>query len=333
MNRRTLHQPVLEEEVLSFLGVGAGTLVVDGTVGFGGHAEAILERTAPDGRLVGLDRDEVALEAARQRLVPFGDRVELVHASFRNLTDVLAERGSPPLDAVLLDLGVSSPQLDEPERGFRFGQSGQSAEAVPLDMRMDASRGATAAELLAHASEPELVRWFQEYGELPGARRLARHIVETRETRPLRTAGDLLAVIEESRVGRGRKHNPATLVFQALRIATNDELGALSEGLAAARDALRPGGRLVVLSYHSLEDRMVKQFFRDEERGCDCPPRQPVCTCGRRPTLSRITRRPVRPSEEEIARNRRARSARLRVAERLAEGEADRAHATPARPR
>ena len=309
------HRPVLLRESLSLLGVGPGARVVDGTVGFGGHAEAILEQTAPDGRLVGLDRDEAALGEARRRLASFGDRVELVHASFRDLGAVLADRGLPVVDAVLLDLGVSSPQLDRPERGFRFAAA--DAERTPLDMRMDPSSGATAAELLARASEATLADWFGRYGELPGARRLAREIVRAREVEPLRTAADLRAVIERARVGRGRRHDPATLVFQALRIATNDELDALEQGLAQALASLRPGGRLVVIAYHSLEDRLVKQTFRTLERGCVCPPTSPVCRCGRRPQLRRVTRRAVRPGDDEVRANPRARSARLRAAERL----------------
>jgi 16S rRNA (cytosine1402-N4)-methyltransferase len=320
VNHRVLHQPVLLDETLGLLGLGPGALVVDGTVGFGGHAEAILARTGPDGLLVGLDRDEAALDAARQRLAPFGDRVELVHASFRDLDRVLDGLGRHAADAVLLDLGVSSPQLDRPERGFAFGAADPAA--TPLDMRMDPSHGDTAADLLAHASEVEIARWLGEYGELPGSKRLARAIVAARSERPLRTAADLLRVIDDSGVGRGRRHHPATLVFQAVRMAVNDELGALREGLDAAVSRLRPGGRLVVLAYHSLEDRVVKRFLREQEKGCVCPPRQPVCTCGRRPRLRALNRRPLRPSDEEIADNRRARSARLRAAERLSHQEA-----------
>jgi 16S rRNA (cytosine1402-N4)-methyltransferase len=315
MNGAMLHQPVLLGESLSLLGIGPGSRVVDGTVGLGGHAEAILERTAPDGRLLGLDRDEAALGEARRRLASFGERVELVHASFRDLGQVLAERGMAVVDAVLLDLGVSSPQLDRPERGFRFAS--ETAAATPLDMRMDRSTGPTAAELLERTSEETLAGWFGRYGELPGSRRLAREIVRTRETTSLRSAADLLAAIERAGVGRGRRHHPATLVFQALRIAVNDELAALAEGLSQAVAHLRPGGRLVVIAYHSLEDRLVKQRFRELERGCVCPPRSPVCTCRRRPTLRRVTRRAVRPSEAEVRDNPRARSARLRAAERL----------------
>jgi len=314
------HQPVLLDESLEQLRLAPGARVVDGTLGGGGHAVAILERVGREGVLVGLDVDDEALEAARRRLSEAGllhRGVHLVRASFAALDAVLEELGLPEIDGVLLDLGVSSPQLDRPERGFRFGESGGGA--APLDMRMDRRRGPTAAELLRRASREELERWLREYGELPGARRLADALVEARGHAPLETSADLLRVVREARVGGGRRHHPATLVFQALRIAVNDELEALRRGLAAAVRALRPGGRLVVIAYHSLEDRIVKQLFRAEARGCVCPPRQPVCTCGRLPTLRVVTRRPLRPGADEVERNPRARSARLRCAERLAE--------------
>ncbi len=311
------HQPVLLEETLHWLDVRPGRLVVDGTLGDGGHAEAILERSAPDGKLVGIDRDPDALKIAGERLARFGARVALAHASFRELARVLAELGAPRVDGLLLDLGVSSRQLDRAERGFRFAQ--ETARTTALDMRMDATRGETAADLLARASEDELADWFRRYGELPGAGRLARAIVARRRERPLRVVEDLLEAIRASGVGAGRRHNPATLVFQALRIAVNDELGALEQGLDAGLDALRPGGRVCVIAYHSLEDRIVKQRFQREERGCICPPASPVCTCGRKPRLRRSPRKALRPSEAEVAQNPRARSARLRAAEMLAE--------------
>jgi 16S rRNA (cytosine1402-N4)-methyltransferase len=311
------HQPVLLEEALYWLDARPGRLIVDGTLGDGGHAEAVLERTAPGGRLVGLDRDPEALRIAGERLARFGARVSLAHASFADLTRVLASASLSRVDGVLLDLGVSSRQLDQPERGFRFGA--ETARTTALDMRMDPTRGESAGELLARASEDELARCFREYGELPGAGRLAREIVRRRAERPLHTAGDLLAAIDAARIGGGRKHNPATLVFQALRIAVNDELGALDAGLLAAIDALAPGGRLCVIAYHSLEDRIVKRRFVREERPCVCAPSAPVCTCGMRPRLVRATRRAVRPSESEIHNNPRARSAKLRAAEKLPE--------------
>jgi 16S rRNA (cytosine1402-N4)-methyltransferase len=289
--------------------------VADCTVGTGGHAEAILARTAPGGRLIGLDRDEEALRVARRRLAVFGDRATLVHASFRELSRVLAECGAPRVHAVLVDLGMSSLQLDAEERGFRFAE--ESAE--PLDMRMDRGAGETAAELLRRTDEATLARWFAEYGELPGARRLARSLVAERRRRAVVSATDLLRVVREAGVGRGRRHHPATLVFQALRIAVNDELGALEALLDQVAGVLLPGGRLLVISYHSLEDRAVKRRIAALERGCICPPELPVCRCGRRPELRRVTRKAIRPGAAELRSNPRARSARLRVAERLPE--------------
>ena len=311
------HRPVLLSESVACLDPRSDDVIVDGTVGGGGHAAAILERIGPHGCVVALDRDPAALEAARSHLAEYGERVRFVHASFRRLSAVLEELDVPRVDGVLLDLGVSSPQLDRAERGFAFAAEG--AGTAPLDMRMDPTAGETAADLLARLSGEELEQSFRAFAELPGSRRLAAAIVDARAKAPLRTTSDLLAVIEGSGVGRGRRHHPATLVFQALRIAVNDELAALRDGIGAAIDALRPGRRVAVLAYHSLEDRIVKRTFRDEVRGCLCPPAQPVCTCGRQPRLELVTRRPLRPRDDEVASNRRARSARLRAAARLAE--------------
>jgi 16S rRNA (cytosine1402-N4)-methyltransferase len=311
------HRSVLLEKSLSLLELRSNSLVVDGTVGAGGHAAAILEETAPDGQLIGLDRDPQALEAARRHLAPFGARCQLVRASFRQLHEVLAEAGAPQVDGVLLDLGVSSAQLDDPERGFRFADD--SADDTALDMRMDPDAAVTAADLLRKASAEELATWFRQYADLPRARRLARAIVEARRRAPLQTARNLRDIVDAAGVGRGRRHHPATLVFQALRIAVNDEIGALAEGLEAAIDALRPGGRLVVIAYHSAEDRVVKNCFRDAQRGCTCPPHTPVCICGGRVRLRIITKRPLVPDRDEVRENPRARSARLRAAERVAE--------------
>lgn len=314
MATTSYHVPVLLDETLEQLDLKPGAVIVDGTLGGGGHAQAILERTAPDGLLIGLDVDPDALAEAGRRLAGFGERVRLVQASFRTLDEVARAERLAAVDGVLLDLGVSSAQLDRPERGFRFSAGPES----PLDMRMNrAGDGPTAAKLLASLSADELERVFSEYGELPGARRLARAIARARDEQPLATAKDLIGLIEGLGIGRGRRHNPATLVFQALRIAVNDELAALEEGLAAAIRLLRPGGRLVVLTYHSLEDRIVKQRLRSAARGCVCPPSFPVCRCGRAPSVALTTRRPIEPTAREIETNPRARSARLRAAVRL----------------
>jgi 16S rRNA (cytosine1402-N4)-methyltransferase len=308
------HEPVLLSETLGQLHLAPGALIVDGTLGGGGHAAAILEETAPDGRLIGLDLDSEAIREAGARLEPFGERVQLIQASFRRLDDIADELGPNAIDGIVLDLGVSSHQLDEPERGFRFNQGDDS----PLDMRMDGSGALdTAATLLANLSVEELEKIFSKYGQLPGSRRLARAIVAQRDRAPLETAAELIDLIGGLGIGRGRKHNPATLVFQALRIAVNDELGALEEGLLAAIRVLKPGGRLAVIAYHSLEDRLVKHTFRAAARGCTCPPEWPACQCGKRPTFRILTRRPISPSDDEIRRNPRARSARLRAGMRL----------------
>jgi len=309
------HRPVLLHESIDNLNLSAGSITVDGTVGGGGHSAAILEASAPNGILIGLDLDPEARAAATETLARFGDRVKLVSASFREIEDVLARLGIDQVDGILLDLGVSSHQIDTPERGFRFQEAERNP--APLDMRMDPNNPVNAAELLRRASAQQLQTWFQEYGELPGSKRLAAKIVETREKEPIETTADLLRVIRSARIGGGRKHNPATLVFQALRIAVNDELEALEEVIAAAIRVLRPGGRLVIISYHSLEDRIVKHRMREAAKGCSCPPRTPVCICGGVSSLHVITRRPVRASESEIAQNPRARSSRLRAAERL----------------
>ncbi|MBW2269048.1 MAG: 16S rRNA (cytosine(1402)-N(4))-methyltransferase RsmH [Deltaproteobacteria bacterium] len=308
------HTPALLSETLEYLAPFPHGSFVDGTLGGGGHAAEILERSAPDGILIGLDRDPDALHAARERLAGYGERLRTVQASFRDLTRVLEQLDQTRVDGVLLDLGVSSPQLDRRERGFSFAHTD-----APLDMRMDRDNGETAADLLARLSSAELARTFREYGDLRGSRRLAAAIVDARRSSPLRTVGDLVAVIEAAGVGRGRKHNPATLVFQALRIAVNDELEALGEGLEAAIDALRPGRCVVVLAYHSLEDRIVKNHLRDAARRCTCPPEMPVCVCAGVRRVELLTRRPVRPTPEEVRANPRARSARLRAARRLPE--------------
>lgn len=311
------HEPVLLAETLGFLDLQPGSVILDGTLGGGGHAHAILDRTGPNGVLIGLDLDSEAIREAGARLesAGYGERVRLIQSSFRRLDDIAADLAPLEIDGIVLDLGVSSHQLDEAARGFRFGDAPTES---PLDMRMDGhGERPPASQLLATLDTEALEKIFSEYGQLPGSRRLAKAIVARRDEAPLETASDLVSLIGELGIGRGRRHNPATLVFQALRIAVNDEIAALEEGLQAAIRVLRPGGRLAVIAYHSLEDRLVKQTFRSEAKGCDCPPSFPVCRCGRVPTVEVLTRKPVLPSDDEIADNPRARSARLRAAQRL----------------
>jgi 16S rRNA (cytosine1402-N4)-methyltransferase len=310
------HQPVLAEEVVTALAAAPGSLQIDATVGGGGHTERILGATDPDGRLLGLDADGAAIARVRARLVPrFGERLVLRQANFRELGTVAPDAGFGVVDGCLFDLGLSSFQLADVDRGFSFRADG------PLDMRFDTSRGVPASELLETLDAAELTALFRRYGEEPYAGRIARAIAEDRRGSPVRTAHELAALIERvapSRAPGRRRVHPATRVFQALRIAVNEELEALQGGLAAALDLLRPGGRLVVLSYHSLEDRIVKRFFQAERRGCTCPPELPICVCGRLPRLRLVTPKGIVPAAAEIAANPRARSARLRAAERLA---------------
>jgi len=310
------HLPVLVEEVIQMLAPAPGSLHIDTTLGGGGHTERILEAANPDGRLLGLDADPAAVARVEARLRPrFGDRLVLRQANFRELATVAPAAGFDAVDGCLFDLGLSSFQLGDRERGFGFRAGG------PLDMRFDPGRGVPAAELLATLDTAELTALFRRYGEEPKAPRIARAIVDARRVAPIKTAEELAALVERVlplNPRQPRRTHPATRVFQALRIAANEELDALEDGLHAALDLLRPGGRLVVLSYHSLEDRIVKRFIQSERRGCVCPPEVPVCVCGRNPRLRLITRPSLTPSAAEISANPRARSARLRAAERLA---------------
>jgi 16S rRNA (cytosine1402-N4)-methyltransferase len=314
--RAVRHVPVMPDEVLEALAPRPGTRHIDATLGGGGHAERILESSHPDGRLLGIDADGAAIARVRDRLVPrFGDRVTLRQANFRELAIVAPEAGFDAVDGCLFDLGLSSFQLADHERGFGFRTGG------PLDMRFDAGRGVPASELLATLDQAELTALFGKYGEEPFSGRIARAIVEARRTVPVQTAEELAALIARVTPGRApgrRRVHPATRVFQALRIAVNEELDALQAGLAAAVDLLRPGGRLVVLSYHSLEDRIVKRFLQAERRGCTCPPEVPICVCGHAPRLRLLGPKGSVPTAAEISANPRARSARLRAAERIA---------------
>ncbi|MBN1135496.1 MAG: 16S rRNA (cytosine(1402)-N(4))-methyltransferase RsmH [Anaerolineae bacterium] len=300
------HVPVLYREVLTGLQVRPGGRYIDATIGAGGHASGILDTSAPDGRLLGLDADPEAVTFARRALQRFGDRAIITVSNFRDLQAAAVAHGFEQVDGVIMDLGFSSRQLGAAERGFSFEQDG------PLDMRLNPNQGRTAAELIQDLSEMELADLFWRYGEERYSRRIARAIVGAR---PVTTTRQLAELITK-RVGRREKIHPATRVFQALRIAVNDELGALAEALPQARNLLRPGGRLAVIAFHSLEDRLVKQFYQQEARDCICPPDAPVCVCGHRATLSIVTRKPIRPSGEEVSRNPRSRSARLRIAYR-----------------
>ena len=310
------HLPVLVDEVIEMLAPAPGSLHIDATLGGGGHTERILEAAKPDGRLLGLDADPAAIARVQARLGPvYGDRLVLRQANFRELADVAPAAGFGAVDGALFDLGLSSYQLADRQRGFGFRTGG------PLDMRFDTSRGVPASELLASLDTAELTALFRRYGEEPKAPRIARAIVDARRVAPIATAEELAALVERvlpPNPRQPRRTHPATRVFQALRIAVNEELDALQAGLASALDLLRPGGRLVVLSYHSLEDRIVKRFFQAERRGCICPPELPVCVCGRNPRLRLVTSPSLTPTAAEIATNPRARSARLRAAERLA---------------
>lgn len=302
-----MHVPVLLDEVLTYLNPRSGGTYIDATVGAGGHTAGILERSGPDGQVLGLDQDPNALDIAAERLSAFGDRVTLVRRNFRYLKDVAEEQNFTIVDGILLDLGYSSLQIDDMGRGFSF-----RADA-PLDMRLDPDAPTTAADLVNHLPETELADVIYEFGEERHSRKIARAIVEHR---PLTTARELGDLIEDVLGRRGRIH-PATRTFQALRIAVNDELGALEDVLPQTIDLLRPGGRVAVISFHSLEDRIVKHFFKREAQDCICPPHILVCECGHTATVDVITRSPVTATEEEVNQNPRARSAKLRVAERL----------------
>lgn len=307
------HVPVLFQEVLELLAPRAGGLYIDGTVGAGGHSAGLLKASTPDGRLLGFDRDQEALSFAAERLSEYEERITLVHDSYRKMGELAPMMGFEKVDGILLDLGLSSRQLDDSVRGFSFLREG------PLDMRFDRTRGQTAADLVNHLDADALADIFWRYGEERLSRKYARAIVAAR---PFTTTSQLAQTIESvaPHYIRRKRIHPATQVFQALRIAVNQELDELEHGLPAAIDLLRSGGRVAVISFHSLEDRFVKHFFRDLSRDCVCPPRQPVCTCDAQAVVRVITRKVVRPGVEEVEVNPRSRSARLRVAEKL-EGE------------
>jgi len=301
------HQPVLYQEIIHVLQPQRGKCYVDCTLGAGGHAYGILEASQPDGKLLGLDLDPQAIALALSKLAPFSERAVIIRASYTSLKEQLASLGWEFVSGILLDLGVSSMQLDTSERGFSF------LSDAPLDMRFDPDNPVTAEELVNSLPEKDLADVLYRYGEERRAYQVARAIVQAR---PLRSTRQLALVVARATTGREGFH-PATRTFQALRIAVNHELEAVEEVLPQAITALESGGRLAVIAFHSLEDRLVKQFFRRESQDCICPPRQPVCSCGHHASIREVTRRPIRPQEQEYQANSRARSARLRVAEKI----------------
>ena len=309
------HEPVLLQEVLQWINTRPDGVYCDGTLGGGGHSEAILEASGGTAVLYGIDRDETAIAAASERLKKYPG-FHALRGNFHDGKDLLREAGAGLLDGVLLDLGVSSPQLDTPERGFSY-----HADA-PLDMRMDRSRGMTAAEFLNTANEREIARVIREYGEEKWAARIAKIICEHRKEKPLQTTFDLVDAVDAAipkAVRRKDDGHPARRTFQAIRIAVNDELAPLEQALKDFTECLKPGGRICVITFHSLEDRIVKNCFRSLEHPCICPPKAPICTCGRKPSVKVLAGGAVVPTAEETERNPRARSAKLRVAEKIGE--------------
>jgi len=308
----TYHESVMRNEVLHYLNVQMEGVIVDGTLGDGGHTELILKNTAPEIRVLAIDRDSSAIERASERLSPFRERVTLAHGNLGDIKELADENGITSVVGVLMDLGVSSPQLDTAERGFSIQNDG------PLDMRMDSSQKTSAADLLIKLSDAELASIIKDYGEERYAKRVVRAIRREQEEQPITTTGQLSRIV--ARVVKSSRHSrihPATRTFQALRIAVNDELEQLKSALAGMMGLLHSTARIAVISFHSLEDRIVKTFFRDEEKGCSCPPKIPICVCGRMPALKVLTRKPLVPSQEEVEQNPRSCSAKLRVAERI----------------
>lgn len=302
-----MHKAVLYKEVLEQMNPASGERYLDATVGSGGHASGILETSSPDGFLLGLDRDPLAITEADRRLIEFNNRYILVHASYDKMLEVADRLNLDDFGGVLMDLGLSSMQLENGDRGFSFRLNG------PLDMRYDNSSGATAEELINSLSESEIADLIWRYGEEPKSRRYARAIVQVRPIRSTTQLADIISSVSDS---RGKIH-PATRVFQAFRIAVNDELGTLQRGLTAAVELLKKGGRLSVISFHSLEDRIVKEFIRQLSRDCVCPPEYPVCMCDAKPILRPTHRKVITPAAEEVRNNPRSRSAKLRVAEKV----------------
>ncbi|NEU60703.1 16S rRNA (cytosine(1402)-N(4))-methyltransferase RsmH [Paenibacillus sp. ALJ109b] len=313
------HITVLKEEATEGLNIKQDGIYVDCTLGGGGHSSVIASKLGPGGRLIALDQDDWALDNAREKLAPYGDRITLVKTNFRDLEQVLKELdvpmkdGVPQVDGILYDLGVSSPQFDEGERGFSYNHD------APLDMRMDQDASLTAKEIVNEWTEEEIARILYRYGEEKFSRRIARVIVEKRKQSTIETTGELVELIKEGIPAAARRTggHPAKRSFQALRIAVNDELGAFEEALHQAVRCLAPGGRVSVITFHSLEDRICKQIFSSYLEKCTCPPDFPLCVCGGKGAMRLVNRKPLIPTETELAENSRARSAKLRVAEKL----------------
>jgi 16S rRNA (cytosine1402-N4)-methyltransferase len=307
------HVSVLLEEAMAGLNLNPDGVYVDCTLGGAGHSSEILRRTAPSGKLIGLDQDPIALKAARERLTEFGDRVTTVQSNFTGLANVLQNLGIEQVDGVLYDLGVSSPQLDNPERGFSYMHN------APLDMRMSPENPTTAKDLVNTLSEAELTKIIQDFGEERWAKRIAQFIVNERAQKEIITTYDLVETIKKAVPAGARREgpHPAKRTFQALRIAVNNELGILQDSFIDAVRCLKPGGRICVITFHSLEDRITKDLFKHLAAGCICPPSLPVCNCNKKKEVKIITRKPILPSKEELEQNPRARSAKLRIAEKL----------------
>jgi len=307
------HKSVLLQECIDALNIRPDGIYLDGTLGGAGHSSQIARRLTEGGRLIGVDRDRTALAAAKERLAPYADRVTLVHSNFAEIDAILDSLGIPAVDGMLFDLGVSSPQLDDASRGFSY-----HADA-PLDMRMDKDDALTAGEVVNTWPQGELRRILYDYGEERYAPQIAAAICRAREKAPVETTLELVDIIRSAMPAQAlrEKQHPAKRSFQAIRIAVNDELGAVSRMMQAAVGRLNPGGRLAVITFHSLEDRIVKSEMQQAARGCTCPPEFPVCVCGKKPLVKLVTRKPIVSGPAELEENPRARSAKLRVAEKL----------------
>ncbi len=307
------HQTVLGPQAVEALQIKPDGIYVDCTLGGGGHSALIAAQLGPKGWLIGIDQDLEAIHHARKRLAPFSARVSVIHGNFREIGTIVKDLGIEQVDGLLYDLGVSSPQLDQAERGFSYQHD------APLDMRMDQTQPFSAFDLVNSYSEEELADIFFRFGEERFSKRIARNIVQQRASAPIRTTGELAEIIKASIPAKARKHgpHPAKRTFQAIRIAVNDELQALSQSLEQGIPLLKKGGRVAVITFHSLEDRICKQFFKQQSDPCTCPPDLPHCVCGKTPVLKVVTKKPVVPDRHEVEQNPRARSAKLRVAEKV----------------